>query len=99
MKKILTIKTNAEGMVDITSRVPDFMTEEEVNERLTNALPMAVAGLAHERSEGSILAARADILAMFEKADTMLTLMFCDKEDDCGDAGYPEATGLPDDRP
>ena len=96
MKKILTIKTDKEGVVDIQSRVPDFMTEDEVNERLTNALPMAVAGLAHERSEGSVLAARADLLAMFEKADTMLTLMFCDKEDACGDTVHPEETGLLD---
>lgn len=81
MAKILTIKIK-ENTVDIKSHLPEGMTEAEVNEHLTIALPMAVAGLAQEMSEGSPLAGRAAVLSMFEMADSLLTEMMNDEEED-----------------
>lgn len=83
MAKILTIKINDKNHTcDIKSHLPEGMTEAEVNEHLTIALPMAVAALAQEMSEGSPLAARAAILAMFETADSLLTEMMGEEEED-----------------
>lgn len=81
MAKILTIKIK-ENTVDINSHLPEGMTEAEVNEHLTIALPMAVAGLAQEMSEGSPLAGRAAVLSMFEMADSLLTEMMDDEEEE-----------------
>ncbi len=83
MAKILTIKINDKNRTcNIKSHLPEGMTEAEVNEHLTAALPMAVAGLAREMNEGSPLAGRAAILAMFEMADSMLTEMMEEEEED-----------------
>lgn len=83
MAKILTIKINDKNHTcNIKSHLPEGMTEAEVNELLTAALPMAVAGLAQEMSDGSPLAGRAAILAMFEMADSMLTEMMDEEEED-----------------
>lgn len=84
MAKILTIKLK-ENIVDIKSHLPEGMTEAEVNDHLTIALPMAVAGLAQEMSDGSPLAGRAAILAMFEMADSLLTEMMEDDDDESDD--------------
>ena len=99
MAKILKIKLDKEGLVDIRSFVPEGMTEDAVNELLTTALPMAVAALATARSEGSLLAARADILTMFEKADALLSEMVESREEDCdGCACCCEGDDHPDDQ-
>lgn len=83
MAKILTIKINdKDHTCNIKSHLPEGMTEAEVNEHLTIALPMAVAALAQEMSEGSPLAGRAAILAMFEMADSMLTEMMEEEEEE-----------------
>lgn len=83
MAKILTIKINdKDHTCNIKSHLPEGMTEAEVNEHLTVALPMAVAALAQEMSEGSPLAGRAAILAMFEMADSMLTEMMDEEEEE-----------------
>ena len=84
MAKILTIKIKG-NTVDIKSHLPEGMTEAEVSEHLTIALPMAVAALAQEMSDGSPLAGRAAILAMFEMADSLLTEMMDEEEE--GDEG------------
>jgi hypothetical protein len=84
MAKILTIKLK-ENIVDIKSHLPEGMTEAEVNEHLTIALPMTVAGLAQEMSDDSPLAARATLLSMFEMADHLLTEMMEDDDDESDD--------------
>ena len=83
MAKILTIKINdKDHTYNIKSHLPEGMTEAEVNEHLTATLPMAVAALAQEMSEGSPLAGRAAILAMFEMADSLLTEMMDEEEEE-----------------
>lgn len=83
MAKILTIKINDKNHTcDIKSYLPEGMTEAELNEHLAIALPMAVAALAKEMSDGSPLAGRAAILAMFEMADSLLTEMMDEEEED-----------------
>ena len=81
MAKILTIKIK-ENTVDIKSHLPEGMTEAELNEHLAIALPMSVAALAKGMSNGCPLAGRAAILAMFETADSLLTEMMDEKEED-----------------
>lgn len=83
MAKILTIKIDDKNRTcNIKSHLPEGMTESELNEHLAIALPMAVAALAKEMSDGSPLAGRAAILAMFETADFLLTEMMDEEEED-----------------
>lgn len=84
MAKILTIKLK-DNIVDVRSHVPEGMSEAEVNEHLTIALPMAVAGLAKAMSEDSSLAAHATLLSMFERADHLLTEMMEENDDESDD--------------
>ena len=82
MAKLMTIKITKDNEVNIRAHLPEGMTEAEVNEHLTIALPMAVAALAQDMSDGCPLAGRAAILAMFETADSLLTEMMDEEEED-----------------
>lgn len=73
MAKLLTIKINKDGGVDIHEHLPDGMTQKEVRDHLTVALPMATAHLALTRSLGTGLTARVTLRLMYKLTDQMLS--------------------------
>ena len=86
MAKILVIKANENGGGDIEFKLPKFMTPEERNAALTEALPLAIATLAMDSNEGSRALAFADLLTLFHKAnDTLAEMLEATEEEDSDD--------------